>query len=72
MKCFLKSIIKFLSIGIDRSEQTVHTQTRQVQSDQGLCCLPQFHLHFLDTLSIAKNNLFHVKDNYVRVPDKKG
>ena len=41
---------KIVSIGTDRSEQTVQTQIRLLlreQSDQGLQCLP-FHLLHLD------------------------
>ena len=44
--------IKILSIGTDRSEQTVQTQIRLLlkeQSDQGLHCLP-CNLHLLDSL----------------------
>ena len=43
--------VMILSFRTDRSEQTVQTQVRlllEVQSDQGLHCLP-FRLHRLDS-----------------------
>ena len=44
--------VQILSIGTDRSQQTVQTKIRLVlkkQSDQGLRCLP-FHQHLLEAL----------------------
>ena len=53
--------IKILSIGTNKSDQTVQTLIRlllQEQSDQGLHCL-SFQPHFLCALLPYKTNLFH-------------
>ena len=52
-----------LNIGTDRSEQTVQTQIRLEESDQGLLCL-LFCLHLLNTILHCKIQLFQLWDNY--------
>ena len=55
--------VKNLSIGTDKSKQTVQTLIRLLpkeQSDQGLHCLP-FQLHLLDTSLHWKIKLFDFK-----------
>ena len=49
--------VMILSFWTDRSGQTVQTQIREEQSDQGLHCLP-FCLHLLDALLYGKATLF--------------
>ena len=53
---FISHAVKILSIGTDRSEQTVQAQIRLVlkeQSDQGLQYFP-FHLHFFGCITALK------------------
>ena len=45
--------VMILSVQTARPGQTVQTQIRQEQSDQGLHCL-QFHLHLLEALLYGK------------------
>ena len=60
--------VKVLSIGTDRSEQTVQTQNTLLlgsleQSDQGLHCL-LFHPHLLDAFWQCKTIPLHFNNNY--------
>ena len=61
--------MKILSIGTDRSEQTVRTKIRLLlkeQSDQGQHCFP-FHPHFLALLLHCKPKLFLFKTVMVKI-----
>ena len=54
----VKGTVQILCIGTDRSQQTVQTRIRLLQSDQGLRCLP-FHQHLLDALMQCYIKLFY-------------
>ena len=63
---FCQTTVKVLSIGTDRSEQTVQTQNRLLlmeQSDQGLHCL-LFHPHLFGwILAVCKTIPLHFYNN---------